>query len=197
MVRTADPLILASTSPRRRELLTQLGIPFIVVPSPYQETNEAGLLPDHLVREQSLGKALAVVPDYPHQLILGADTLVVCAGEVFGKPASFQEAQIMLQKLQGRWHEVYTGVALVQGDTADVYHEVTQVQMAPLGSLDIDRYIETGEPLDKAGAYGIQGAGAAFIEAIQGCYTNVVGLPLPLLYRQLKARGWFVGQVTD
>ncbi len=185
----SQPLILASTSPRRRELLQQLGYVFTILPSPYTETNDPTRLPVDLVREQSLGKALAIAIAHPQALVLGADTLVVCDGQIFGKPTSPQEARIMLQQLQGRWHEVCTGMALVEGTQQAVFDQITRVCLIPLTQSEISWYVGTGEPLDKAGAYAIQGMGTAFVQEIQGCYATVVGLPVPLLYQELKKRG--------
>ncbi|WP_287130931.1 nucleoside triphosphate pyrophosphatase [Candidatus Cyanaurora vandensis] len=183
-------LVLASQSPRRRELLAQLGVPLVVAPSDYLEENDPHLTPAELVQTQSLGKAQAVAPHYPGALILGADTVVVCGGQLLGKPTDSQQAHEMLASLQGRWHEVHTGLSFVQDGAVQQHHEVTHVHLTALTDLEIRDYVATGEPLDKAGAYGIQGLGAAFVAEIQGSYTNVVGLPLTVVYQVLRARGW-------
>jgi len=183
-------IILASQSPRRRELLQQLGVPFLVVPSDFIEINDPRQSPAQLVQEQSLGKARDVAQRYPNRLVLGADTIVVCAGQVLPKPADAAEARSMLACLQGGWHELHTGLAFVEGDYIRLHHEVTKVRLSPLTPEDIADYVATLEPMDKAGGYGIQGIGAAFVEEIHGSYANVVGLPLPVVYQELRARGW-------
>ena len=184
-------LILASSSPRRREILQQLGIPFLAVPSAYEETNEPYRSPVSLVCEQSLGKALEVAQRYPHNLVLGADTLVTCGGRIMGKPTSHADACMMLHCIQGGWHEVYTGVALVQGADQTVFHQMTAVHLCPLTTAEIEWYVNTGEPFGKAGSYGIQGLGGAFVEEIRGCYFNVMGLPIAPLFKELRKRGGF------
>ncbi|MGA7954064.1 MAG: Maf family protein [Gloeobacterales cyanobacterium] len=187
------PLILASNSPRRKELLTQAGIPFEVVPSLYEEHNHPGILPAQLVEEQALGKALEVAHRYPERTILGADTLVALDQSILGKPKNAQEAHAMLTEIQGRWHEVYTGIALVYGKygSAQKTHvQTTKVHLRALSPQEITDYIATQEPMDKAGAYAIQGYGALLVDAIEGCYTNVVGLSLPVVWDLLQPFGW-------
>ena len=187
------PLILASNSPRRKELLTQAGIAFEVVPSLYEEHNHPGIPPAQLVKEQALGKALEVAHRYPERTILGADTLVVLDQSILGKPKDAQEAHAMLTEIQGRWHEVYTGIALVYGkdSSAQKTHvQITKVHLRALSPQESTDYIATQEPMDKAGAYAIQGYGALFVDAIEGCYTNVVGLSLPKLWDLLEPLGW-------
>ncbi|WP_218081385.1 Maf family protein [Anthocerotibacter panamensis] len=187
----SEPLILASSSIYRQGLLNSIGIPFVAIPSPYVEDNAQDLAPSLLVEEQGLGKALTVAVHHPRRLVLGADTLVICEGQVMGKPRDNDDARAMLRRLQGCWHEVYTGMALVQGQDIGVYHEVTKVRMCPLTEAEINWYVNTGEPVGKAGAYGTDELGAVLIQEIRGCTSNVVGLPLPLLFRELKARGWY------
>ncbi len=141
-----------------------------------------------LVRRAALAKARSVGPR-TKGLVLGADTIVVCSGAVLGKPRSTAEARRMLELLSGQWHAVYTGVAMVCGERCEVGHQRTEVAFRRLLKPEIIRYIAGGEPMDKAGAYAVQGGGAAFIRAIRGCYTNVVGLPVPLVLRMLREFG--------
>jgi len=183
------PLILASRSPRRRKLLAQLGLDFEVHPSDLDENATNHRLPEQLVEQLALEKARTVAARFPEALTLGADTIVVLDGDVLNKPADEAEARAMLRRLSGRTHTVYTGVALVhpasQREVVD--YEATQVTFAPLTDAEIDAYVATGSPLDKAGAYGIQDDyGAVFIRRIEGDYYNVVGLPLHRLYRMLR-----------
>ncbi|ACY48395.1 Maf family protein [Rhodothermus marinus] len=183
------PLILASRSPRRRKLLAQLGLHFEVHPSDLDENATNHRLPEQLVEQLALEKARTVAARFPEALTLGADTIVVLDGDVLNKPADEAEARAMLRRLSGRTHTVYTGVALVhpasQREVVD--YEATQVTFAPLTDAEIDAYVATGSPLDKAGAYGIQDDyGAVFIRRIEGDYYNVVGLPLHRLYRMLR-----------
>ena len=180
-------LILASASPRRRELVAMLGIPFEVVPSLADEDTPDTWNAAQVVEELALRKAKAVYDALPMQseqaIIMGSDTVVVLDGKILGKPANRQEAQDMLESLQGRTHQVYSGVACIRttDGASQVSHRVTSVTMKPLTSKVIEAYVRTGEPDDKAGSYAIQGLGATFIERIEGCYFNVVGLPLALL----------------
>ena len=170
--------ILASGSPRRRELLQQIGASFEVVVSEAEELFGASLPPGELVKENAVRKAEAVAHEHPGLPVLGADTVVFLDGRVFGKPQNEAEARDMLRTLSGREHEVATGFAWVKG--SDVFTEVvtTRVFFGTLSDADIDAYIRTGEPMDKAGAYAVQGRAAAFIESIEGSFSNVVGLPL-------------------
>ncbi|HEY8449724.1 MAG TPA: Maf family protein [Bacillota bacterium] len=194
--------ILASASPRRRQLLEQLGLEFTVYPSDVDETSPefVDLPPAQLVERLALAKASAVARRYAHQtdpsasprpLVIGADTVVVLEDEILGKPVDADHARRMLNQLAGRMHTVYTGIALIDvaaGRTA-VTHRATRVWLRPLPASWIDAYVATGEPLDKAGAYAVQGLGAAFVERIEGCYFNVVGLPLAALVELLEAWG--------
>lgn len=178
-------LILASTSPRRRELLGQLGLPFEVVASRFDESllSPLGLHPADYVTQLALGKAAEVAARLaaPEAVVVGADTTVVLDGDVLNKPADPDDAARMLRRLSGRTHEVYTGLCLIHGEHIQTAHAVTAVTFAPLSDDTIAAYVATGEPLDKAGAYGIQGQGLGFIPRIDGDYYNVVGLPLELL----------------
>ncbi|BFH12387.1 Maf-like protein [Paenibacillus dendritiformis] len=188
-------LILASSSPRRQELIRALGLPYSVQPSDADETVPPGWPPDRIVEQLALRKADAVARGRRSEgkdgIVVGSDTIVVLDGAVLGKPENEADAERALTALQGRSHEVYTGVALVQvsdGRTA-VSHRATVVHMKPCSTERIRRYIATGEPMDKAGSYGIQGVGATLVERIEGCYFNVVGLPLSLLTDMLEPFG--------
>lgn len=180
------PFILASASPRRVALLNQAGAVFTVVdPGPDRDwpgeaTARAG------VRALALDKARRVAATRPDAVVLGADTVVVVRGERLGKPANTSEARSMLQRLHGRKHEVWTGLALVHGAEQRTAAECTIVRMAKLSERDLDAYLATGESLDKAGAYGIQGLAGQFVKGIEGDYTNVVGLPLSRLRTLLE-----------
>jgi len=181
-------IILASSSPRRKELLELVNIPFKVHPSDVNEEIDQPLPPNKVVEELALRKAKDIAKNYQQEIIIGADTIVVLSNEILGKPCNEQEAHQMLSKLQGRVHEVYSGVAVIDSKTGEtvVSHRVTKVHMQSLTDEQIKAYIETKEPMDKAGSYGIQGIGAIFIEQIEGDYFNVVGLPLSLLTNILK-----------
>ena len=182
------PIILASASPRRQQLLSQLGLKFSVEPSCLDENLNYKLDFGPLVAEMAFKKAMAVAKRHEIGLVLGADTIVVLDDMILGKPSTFKEAEEMLRNLSGRWHKVFTGVSLV--DAATKRHikefEESRVKFKVLSSLEIQNYIKTGEPMDKAGAYGIQGKGALFIEKIEGDYYNIVGLPLFKLSQMLK-----------
>lgn len=186
----AGQLVLASRSPRREELLRAAGIAFrVVVPGPKVEEAASGTARSgyaRLAQRAALAKARWVAAREPG-LVLGADTIVVCQGQVLGKPADPEEARRMLAQLSGRWHAVYTGIALVRGQLAHTGWERTEVAFRPLSKAEIERYVRTGEPLDKAGGYAIQGEGAALVRAVRGCYTNVIGLPVPKLLAMLAA----------
>jgi len=179
-------VVLASQSPRRRELLRAAGIAFRAVP-PAGEENPGAVARGRwaeFVRRAALAKALEVAAR-EQGLVLGADTIVVCEGEILGKPSDEGEARRMLRALSGRRHRVYTGVALVRGSRKVVGYERTEVVFRDLSKKQIDWYVSTGEPMDKAGAYAIQGRGAALVRAVRGCYTNVIGLPLPKVFELL------------
>lgn len=185
------PLVLASTSPRRRRLLEEAGIPFDAVPPRnVAEDCAPGEDPLLLVQRHALAKARSVAPLFPPTLILAADTVVFLDGRIFGKPRDPAEAREMLSALQGRTHAVYTGVAILgPGNREDVGVEESAVTLRPLSREEIDAYVATGEPLDKAGAYAIQGRGALLVQEVQGDYFNVVGLPLARVARMLEAAG--------
>lgn len=185
---TLLPLILASGSPRRRELLAALGFPYVVQSSDVDESYETNLAPEEIVEVLSLRKAAAVASETASGLVLGSDTIVVLDNQVLGKPQDEEDARVMLHSLSGREHTVYTGVALVDASTGrrEVAHSSTKVRMRPLSDKEILAYIATKEPMDKAGAYAIQGIGATIIEGITGDYFTVVGLPLGLTASLLK-----------
>lgn len=165
-----------------------MGISFIVHPSHIDEQVSEPLTPEQLVEFLALSKAREVAGQYPGTVVLGADTIVVVEGEVLGKPADRAEAIAMLERLAGREHLVMTGVALVRGERVLVSHEETTVRFGPLTRAQIERYVDSGEPMDKAGGYGIQGRGAALVHSVEGDYYNVVGLPL---YRTIQMMSQF------
>lgn len=211
-------LVLASASPRRLELLSQIGLEFTVMPSTKEEnakTTEAGALVQELSRQKAvdiweqLSGGQGQNPDADQEqiseetqepnlngkrqselLVIGADTVVCCEGKILGKPHSREAAAEMLTALQGRSHEVYTGVTLYSQSETVTFFECTQVEFYPMTEVEISEYIDSKEPMDKAGAYGIQGLGARFVKGIRGDYNNVVGLPVGRLYQELKSHGW-------
>ncbi|MDM5156647.1 Maf family protein [Bacillus sp. DX1.1] len=179
-------LILASGSPRRKELLELVDISFEIVVSEVEETIGAYSSPADIVMSLALQKASAVAETYGDNIVLGADTIVTYESRILGKPADEAEAKEMLQLLSGKTHEVYTGVALVSKEKTTTFYERTEVTFWDLTEEEIDAYIRTKEPLDKAGSYGIQGKGAVFVHHMQGDYYSVVGLPIARLVRELK-----------
>ncbi|MBA4496152.1 Maf family protein [Paenactinomyces guangxiensis] len=188
-------LVLASGSPRRQELLSQLGLSFRIQTSQADETVEQNLSPATFVEQLALKKAKAVARSCQSALVIGADTVVVLDDEILGKPGDQTVVKRMLTRLQGREHQVYTGIALVQVHDEKVVRELTDhkrttVWMRRLTPEKIEWYAGTGEPLDKAGAYGIQGFGACFVEKIEGCYFNVVGLSISLLDEMMEKIGF-------
>jgi septum formation protein len=196
---TLRQLVLATSSPRRQELVASLdlSLPVRILSTDADETIEPTWTPAEVVERLAQRKAEAAVErlrleesDKP-SLVVGADTIVVLDGEVLGKPVDQQDAIAMLTRLQGRCHDVYTGVACIHSSngSALVKHRRTQVWMKPLSKKRIERYVATGEPMDKAGSYGIQGLGATNVDRIEGCYFNVVGLPLSLLSDMLEVFG--------
>ena len=186
----ARPLVLASASPRRRELLRHLVADFVVIPSGVDEQLDAGPLTATIPQLAEL-KARAVAASYPDSVVLAADTMVVIDGEALGKPADTAAAVAVLQRLRGREHEVVTGVAVLDVRAARAWRgtEVTRVVMAHYPDVLIERYVESGAPLDKAGAYAIQDLDGALVDAVFGSYTNVVGLPVSLTVRLLRSAG--------
>lgn len=174
------PIVLASGSPRRRQLLEMLRIPFRVIAPDVDEHVRPGERPDHYVTRISRAKAEAVAPQAPGDLILAADTTVVLDGEIFGKPESTGDAVAMLGRLQGRTHEVMTAVAVARDGEIAQALDVSRVTFRPADKATLAAYAATGEPLDKAGAYAIQGLGAPLIERVEGDFFGVMGLPLRL-----------------
>ena len=185
-------LVLASTSPRRQELLGLLGLPFEVIGSLYDESviSPDGMAPADYVTQLAQGKASEVAGRLDADaLVIGADTTVVLDGQFLNKPTGPDDAASMLRRLSGRTHEVYTGLCVIRGQTLLTNYAVTEVTFAALTDETIAAYVATGEPLDKAGAYGIQGKALSFIPSISGDYFNVVGLPLYLLGQMLAQFG--------
>ena len=183
-------IILASQSPRRRELLERMGISeFEIIPARGEENIVPGLTPEALVEALSRQKCLEVAAVHREALVIAADTVVAVEGRVLGKPRSKAEAEEMLSLLSGREHRVCTGLSLSQGGRLRTGHETTAVRFRPLTREEIRRYVSTGEPMDKAGAYGIQGYGCLLVEGIVGDYYNVMGLPVCRLGRMLAEFG--------
>jgi septum formation protein len=179
-------LVLASASPRRRELLAAAGMAFEVLPVDLDETPLKEEAPDDHVLRLARQKAQAALARRPDAVILGADTIVLAGGEILGKPRDAEDAGRMLRALSGRAHEVLTGVALVSGRGTTVELERSRVWFSALSETEIADYVASGEPSDKAGAYAIQGLASKFVVRIEGSYSNVVGLPVALVYRLLK-----------
>lgn len=191
-------LVLASASPRRQELLRNAGIPFVVQPSDVPEDALPGESPEACAQRLAREKALAIFQSRPDEHVLGADTIVVIDGQMLNKPEDSADATRMLHLLSGNMHRVITGVCLVGGKKSvpgsqfpvpsfvDVRIETTQVSMSEISEREINDYISTGEPMDKAGAYAIQGIASRWITRIEGDYCNVVGLPVTLVCRMLK-----------
>jgi septum formation protein len=178
-------IVLASQSPRRRELLATAGIPFTVRVKAVAEVRGSGEDPETYVRRLARQKAEAV-RESPAEIILGADTVVVLGESVLEKPLDAAGAKAMIERLSGREHTVITGICLLHSGGTIVDAAATRVFFAPLDANEIDEYIKSGEPMDKAGAYAIQGLASKFVDRIDGCYFNVMGLPLSLVYRHLK-----------
>ena len=178
-------LILASQSPRRKELLGLFGIPFDIRVADIDETMDPNGDPSREVARVSRSKALAVCRE-PADVVIAADTIVVCQGKILGKPHSREEAVAMLQMLSGRDHQVMTGVTVLRGDRETVFTEITDLHFRELSEGEILRYVASGEPMDKAGAYGIQGGAALFCSRLVGDYYNVMGLPVCRLGEVLR-----------
>lgn len=181
--------ILASASPRRKELLEQCGYNFEIIPSECEESVPEGLSPKDIVEGLAYQKALDVYSMHPDRIVLGADTVVCFDGEILGKPKDEKDAKRMLKMLSGQTHEVRTGFALLGKGVEFVSSEAAMVTFFHLSDEQIDNYIKTGEPMDKAGAYGIQGKGAVLVRSVLGDYFNVVGLPVANVSRALAAIG--------
>jgi septum formation protein len=196
--------VLASISPRRRELLNYLGVDFTVIPSSIEEFVDLNLSPESLVIKLASAKVEAVQKKLMHNdpfldrentIIIGADTIVVLEETVLNKPASREEAVQMLSRLSGKTHKVYTGVAVLNIDQSlspvkeESFCEMSKVTFRSLSNTEIEAYVDTGEPMDKAGSYALQGIGSTMVESIHGCYTNVIGLPMPKLVLLLRSMG--------
>ncbi len=185
----ADPILLASTSPQRRVILEQLGLPFDVVAPAYEEHDPPNADVDELVVEHARGKARSVAHlGGPHRPVLGVDTAVAVGGAILGKPADASEAEWMLERLSGRTHMVVSGLCLLTAAWEVVEHEVTSVSFRELTPRELAHHLVHGEWEGRAGGYAIQGRGAALVERIEGDYLNVVGLPAALLVRLLAER---------
>jgi septum formation protein len=193
MFTSNDKIILASGSPRRQLFLAGLGLDFAVVIADVDETGRTGETPPAFVRRLALAKAAAVAVAHPEAWVIGADTVVVLAGAILGKPADPDDALAMLTRLAGRTHEVWTGFAVMRDEAVAIAREVrTEVTFVTAAAAVLAAYVATGEPLDKAGAYGIQGRGGVLVERIDGSHSNVVGLPMAELVEELLGLGAIV-----
>jgi len=184
-------ILLASTSPRRRELLGLLGLQFQIVPPTCEETLSPHLAPSEQTRQLALAKAQSVANHHQESIVIGSDTVIEIEGKLLGKPENMQEAETMLRHLQGRWHQVHTGVAIIRKATnvSIDFVETAQVWMHPFDENTLKSYLDTKESLGKAGAYSIQGEGTQLIEKIEGDYPTIVGLPLWRTAKVLEQQG--------
>jgi septum formation protein len=181
------PIILASASPRRRELLERAGLEFEIMHSPAEEIHDATIPPEELCETNAALKAEAIAAIRPDATVIGADTLVFIDGEPLGKPADLDEARAMLRRLAGRAHKVCTGVCVIFPDgRRELFHDTTEVTFLPLDAAAIDDYLTVANPLDKAGAYGIQEYGERIISGISGSFENVMGLPVDMVVDALS-----------
>jgi septum formation protein len=181
------PIVLASASPRRRELLERAGLVFEIMPSPAEELHDAAMEPELLCELNAALKAEAVADQRPDATVIGADTLVFIDGEPLGKPSDLEEARGMLRRLAGRTHRVCTGVCVIfPGGVRKLFHGMTVVDFLPLDDVEIDAYFALVNPFDKAGAYGIQEHGEMIVSAIRGGFDNVMGLPVAMLMAALR-----------
>ncbi len=185
-----DKIILASASPRRKELLKQIGVTFEIVKAEGEEVITSSI-PTEVVKKLSIQKAREVAKRCEGTVIIGADTVVAAGGKILGKPKDPADAMRMLALLQGKEHQVITGVAVLLTESGKVisFVETTTVHVFPMTRTQMEQYIASGEPMDKAGAYGIQGRFAAYVSGIEGDYNNVVGLPVGRLYQEVLAAG--------
>jgi len=191
-------MILASSSPRRRELLTQIGVRFRIQEADIDETPLAEEPAVAYVERMALEKARKVAEEHPQEVVLGSDTSVIFAGEILGKPVNNREAEETLQRLSGQTHQVLSAVAVVKGNREKVISVATEVTFRSLSDEEIARYVATGEPADKAGSYGIQGMGAILVAGISGSYSNVVGLPLTetaALLNEFDVPAWHIEEL--
>ena len=182
-------LILASQSPRRREIMDQMGLSYTTEVCTEPERIEEGLSIPETVMHLAAQKAAFALRLHPDACVIGADTVVDIDGEIIGKPASEEDAVETLRRMQGRAHNVYTGLAVLKNGYRDMRFVETKVHFRPMTDTEIRWYVSTGEPLDKAGSYGVQGLGSVFVDSIEGNYFNVVGLPAPTLYDMLIRAG--------
>lgn len=179
-------LILASRSPRRKELLKRINVPFEVIGSDIEETIDLNLTPDQVAQSLAFQKSSYIAKKYPNAYVIGADTIVVFENKILGKPQDEDDAYKMISLLSGNTHSVLTGVSIIHGEMNITFHEQTEVTFWELSDKEIRSYIKSGEPFDKAGSYGIQQLGSLFVKEIKGDYFNIVGLPISRLYRELK-----------
>jgi len=182
-------LVLASGSPRRKELLEQVNLQFEIIVSRFEEHHSQSVPPSDLVKQLAFGKANDVFTNQSDAIVIGADTVVTLGADILGKPESREHARQMLKALSGRTHIVYSGVVILSNEQHSQFYEATEVEFWDLTDVDIENYLDTGEPFDKAGGYGIQGFGAAFVKRIHGDYYSVVGLPISKTLRELQAFG--------
>lgn len=186
-------IILASTSPRRKDILHQIGLDFDIIPSSYEEDMSLSKTPEDLVQylAEQKGKVVAQQQNTTAAVIISSDTIVAIDGNILGKPQSREEAKNMLRLISNRTHDVYSGVCVIDTETNDqtVFYSSAKITMRELSEEEIEAYIETGEPMDKAGAYGIQGMGGMFIQSIEGDYYAIVGLPIEQLVLVLRQYG--------
>jgi septum formation protein len=183
-------LILASSSPRRKELLENLRLTFTISSSEVDESFDPTLSPEDVVMDLAERKAQVIFKENPHAFVIGSDTIVVVDGQVLGKPTDEEDARGMLKKLSGKKHEVYTGVSILSPTGTSRFFERTEVWFWELTDVEINFYVQSGEPLDKAGAYGIQQLGSMLVKKINGDYFAVMGLPVARTYRELKRLGY-------
>lgn len=186
-------IILASASPRRREIMDKLNLHYRIIVSNVREEMKEELPIEERIKDLAMQKALAVYKEHPEELVIGADTIVEIDGKILGKPHTMTEAREMLKLLSGRTHRVITGVAMISKDHQYVDYDVTEVTFEYLSEAEIEKYIQTREPYDKAGAYAIQGWASVFISGIKGSYYTVVGFPLHKVYGKLRELGYYVG----
>lgn len=180
-------IVLASASPRRRELIKLISDDVICVPSGEDESLPDGIAASETPEYLAKLKAQSVARDYPDDIVIGSDTVVILSGELLSKPESAEDACKKLSSLSGKVHQVITGCCIIKDGNMRTFSETTEVEFYPLSEKEIRDYIATGEPMDKAGAYGIQGRGALFVKGIKGDYFNVVGLPVAKLSRELES----------
>lgn len=179
-------LILASQSPRRRELMTKYRHPFKVISAQIEETLDMSLGLEKAMEDLAERKARHVLEKCPDAIVIGADTIVVLEGEILGKPVDEEAAKNMLRKLSGTTHQVLTGVAIISQEQVETFCDCSEVEFYPLNELEINEYVATKEPLDKAGAYGIQGEGYFLVKEIRGDYYSIMGLPIARVVRSLR-----------